>query len=1062
MRKNILTLLIVLCSYSIYAQKTISGTVADVNAAIPGVNVLIKGTQKGAITDFDGKYSIEASADDVLIFSYIGYKTQEITISNQDVYNIILEEDQNLLDEVVVTALGIKRSKKALGYSVTEIKSDELSKNGEINPISSLSGKIAGVNISQTTAGPSGSKRVLIRGISSMEGDNQPLYVIDGVPIDNSTQGQATEFGGFDLGDGTSDITPEDIESISVLKGASASALYGTRALNGVILITTKSGRKGSKYLDVDFNSTITVDKVLTKLDEYQTIYGQGSNGILPRIGQPANSITSAWGPRLSDASRTILQQDDTEHPYTLNKNNIQDFFNIGTTHTNSFSVTSGYETGSTRFSYSNVTNDDIIPESGLEKNSFTLRSKNNLNDFIELDAKASYITENVNNRPALTDDVNNIGNGLVGLVPNFDQAWLQTYKDENGNYIDYTGNIYRANPYWTINETFNKSKKNRFIGFASLNIDLGESFDLRVRTGIDRYDFNFLNFFNKNTPTKQGGLYLDINSVVQEINYDALLTYSKEINEDFDLTVSLGGNILKNESKLKRTEGSEIIEPDISSINNFNNVIVSPASYNKEIHSIYSFAQISYKDFAFLDVTARNDWSSTLPLNNNSFFYPSVSGSLVFTDALDIDNDLITYGKVRASWAQVGGDTDPYRLSLTYRLTGLSFNGNSQGEILESFIPNANLKPQETTSYEFGTDLRFFQNKVGIDFTYYNQTTDNQILSVEVPPASGYESAILNSGSLKNKGVELQLSATPIDKDFKWDIIFNYSKIWNNVESLHDDVDALTIANARWSGVSIVALEGEEFGQIIGRGYKRDSQGNIIHDATTGLPMATDNPIILGSISPDWTGGVINKFSYKNFTLKTSLDVKIGGDIYSITNRGMFNGGTHTATLGGRDSFNDWASRNEQARLDFIANGGSALDYVPLDLDGGYIGNGVKLVGVDADGNEIYEENDVLVNPQTYWQHASTSIPETNVYDASYVKLRELSVSYSLPKKYLSKLSVKEFTFSLIGRNLFTLYKNVPNIDPESTYNNGNGQGLEYGSLPTRRQYGLNLSVKF
>ncbi|MCT4590927.1 MAG: SusC/RagA family TonB-linked outer membrane protein [Carboxylicivirga sp.] len=1055
--------LFILSSMQVVAQnvRTVQGLVTDESGiSIPGANVSIKGTTTGTITDIDGNFTISVKELDVLHFSFIGYKAQEIPVGGKTKFTVVLEKDVTDLDEVVITALGIKREKKALGYSVTEVKADDIAKNGEVNPIASLAGKVAGVDITQTSAGPSGSKRVVIRGISELEGANQPLYVIDGVPVDNSTMGQATEWGGFDLGDGTADLNSEDIESISILKGASASALYGSRAMNGVILITTKSGKKGQNGLGIDFNSSATFDQVSTRLDEYQTIYGQGSNGLLPREGQPANNITSAWGPKL-DPSIMLMQQDGNEYPYAHVDDNIQGFFRLGKTYNNSIALSSGGEKGSVRFSYTNVHNEDIIPKSGLNRNTFNLRATTEINDFMEVDAKATFISDNVDNRPAMTDEVTNIGNGLVGIVPNFNEAWLQTYVDENGNYIDYTGNDYRANPYWTLNETFNESKKNRFVGFAALNVAFTKDLKLRLKSGIDRYNSRFINFYNKNTPTKAGGVFNEINTNAEEINYEALLSYNKKIGE-WNVSANLGGNIMQNKIVGNRIVGTEIVEPGIASIINFTNVEVMPSEYQKEIHSVYAFAQLGYKNFAFIDVTGRNDWSSTLPADNNSYFYPSVSGSFIFTDGFDMNLPWFTYGKLRASWAQVGSDTDPYRLALTYGLTGKSYNGMATGAIMEDFIPNSELQPQTTTSWEVGTDLRFFNNAVGLDVTYYEQTTDDQILNVEVPVVSGYRNAILNSGSLENKGIEMQLNVKPFKGDFTWDIVLNYTKVWNTVKSLHEKVDAYTIANARWSGVSVVALEGEEFGVIMGRAFKRDDDGNIVHDASTGLPIATDSPQKIGSILPDWTGGMINTFSYKNVTLKANLDVRIGGDIYSITNRQMVGGGTHAITEAGREGFNDWAKRNDDARNEWIDGGNNPDDYEPIPMDKGFVGEGVKLVGVDEEGNEIYETNDVMTNPQNYWRHTSTNIPESNVYDASYIKIRDLSIGYSVPKRYLKNTPIQGLTFSVIGRNLFTLYKNVPNIDPESTYNNGNGQGLEYGSLPTRRHYGFNLNVKF
>ncbi len=1055
-------LLLCLGSAAFAQVRLVTGTVSDAadGSPLPGATVVVKGTVQGTVTDSDGRYELNATPDAVLVFSFTGMAGKEITVGNQSVINLALESDVQMLQEVVVTAFGMKREVKALGYSVTEVGGDKISQTGEVNPISSLAGKVAGVNITETTAGPSGSRRVVIRGISEIMGNNQPLYVIDGVPVDNSTLGQATEWGGFDLGDGTSDLNPEDIESVTVLKGASASALYGSRAMNGVILITTKRGDYGKPGLGVEFNSTATFDMVSTRLDEYQNIYGQGSNGMLPREGQMANNITSAWGPRLNPDS-SILQRDGVLRPYQLVDNNIQSFFNIGRTYHNTLTITQATQNSSLRFSYGNTHNNDIIPESGLTRNNFTLRGTSRIGNIIDFDARVNYSTEEVNNRPALTDDVNNIGNGLVGLVPNFDQAWLQTYKDEFGNYIDYTGNPYRANPYWTINETSNKSNRDRITGFAQATINLHEKLSLRLRTGIDQSALEFANFYNRNTPTRQGGQLADNKYKVTETNHEALLVYTGKFAEVFDVTASFGGNLMQSQTDILSAFGTEITTPGVISLINFQNVSISPEQFRKKINSVFGFLQLGYKGYLYLDLTARNDWSSTLPVSNNSYFYPSVSGSFIPTEAFDINLPWLTFAKIRGSWAQVGGDTDPYKLNLTYSMAGRTHMGFPLGGISGTLLPNPNLKPQTATSYEFGTDLRFFQNRIGLDFTYFNQLTTDQILEVQVPEASGYERAIINSGDIRNKGIELMLHARPVEGSFKWDFSLNFAKIKNTVVALSDQVDAITIADARWAGVKIIAREGEEFGLITGRGFLRDPNGNIVHDAD-GMPRFTEAPVVLGSILPDWTGGMQNTFTYKNIFLRTSIDVRMGGDIYSITNRGMYVGGTHAATLPGREDFNDWASRNEDIRLAWIADGNAAEDYIPIPVDGGYIGQGVVQVGTDENGDPTFEPNSTIVNPQEYWRNAVTDAGENNVYNASYVKLRDLSIGYNVPRRLLGKLPIQSLTVSVVGRNLLILYKNVPNIDPESTYNNSNGQGLEYGSLPTRRHFGFNLNVKF
>jgi TonB-linked SusC/RagA family outer membrane protein len=1061
---GVLSLLLIMTCHVYGQDRMITGRVTDAEDGTPlaGVTVMISGTQTGTTTDLQGQYRIIATPGDILVFTFVGMITQEVTVEDQATIDITLSDDIIFGDEVVITAFGLQREARALGYSITEVRASDFAQTGETNPISSLQGKVAGVDIVETTAGPSGSRRVVIRGINEIVGNNQPLYVIDGVPIENSSPGQATQWGGFDLGDGTLDLNPDDIESISVLKGASASALYGSRALNGVILITTKQGAR-QPGLGIEINSSTTVDRISTRLDEYQNIYGQGSNGLTPLSTQMANNITSAWGPKLSSyADSTITQADGTVRPYRLVNDNIQDFFRLGLTRHNTVTISTGTPTSSLRFSYSNVNLTDIVPKSGINRNIFTLRGTTQPTHYLDFDARITYSAEDVTNRPAMADELNNIGNGLLGLVPNFDQAWLKTYKDSDDNYINYTGNPYRANPYWTLNETRNESQRDRITGFASAVIRLADPLQLRVRSGIDQYTFQFMNFLNMGTPTQPGGLLSERNHTVQETNLEALLIYNQAFRDMFDVTVSFGGNLMNSDTKIQETRATEIIARDMRSLTNFQNLSVAPQHYRKEIQSVFGFVNIGYRNILYLDFTARNDWSSTLPLNNNSFFYPSVSTSFIISDAFGLNYDWLNIWKLRASWAQVGSDTNPYMLNLTYSMDGRSHLGYSLGGITGELLPNPNLKPQTSTSWEFGTDLRMLNGRAVLDVAYFHTDTDDQILQVQIPETSGYNRAIINSGDMTNRGIELLVTGTPFTThDFRWDISANYTKIWNRVNRLSDQVDAITIADARWSGVSVIAKEGEEYGQIIGRGFTRDPDGRIVH-GSDGMPIPTDSPIELGKILPDFNAGIINTFFWRGFSLRTAFDFRIGGHIYSVTNRQLYAGGTHSATVAGRDEFNDWALRNYQAQQAWVDAGNDPVDYVPLPLDGGFIGEGVKLVGEDANGNPIYEENDIMVNPGTYWNYTSTNIPELNVYDASFIKLRDISIGYNVPSRFLANIPVQGATIAIVGRNLVTLYKKVPNIDPESTYNNSNGQGLEYGSLPTRRHFGINLNFKF
>lgn len=1029
---------------------TINGKVKDESGLpMPGVSVVVKGTTVGTVTGIEGDFSFKAPTSSLLVFSFIGYETQEISISESNM-EVVLKVDNQKLDEVVVTALGIKREKKSLGYSVTEVRSDEFADTGETNPIASLSGKVAGVDINQTTAGPSGSSRIIIRGISEVDGNNQPLYVIDGVPVQNGSIGQAdSKEGGFDMGDGLSDINPEDIESISVLKGASASALYGSRALNGVILITTKKG-SNSKDLNVTFSSVVTFDFANTDLDERQTIYGQG-NGTLWRDGTQDISngdMKAAWGYKLSDyQDRYYHQVNGDSILYGAKVNAIKDFFDVGVTTNTNVSVNGGDDRTTFAFSYSNVSNSDIIPGSKLAKNSFNLRGTHQVSEKISVDAKATYIRDKVENRPSVGGQDNNIGNALAGLAPNIPLSTLKNYKDSEGKYYNVFGNKYDWNPYWTLNETYNESNKNRLIGFVSTNIEFTDYLNLNLKAGLDQYSMDFVNFLDRYTPNNEIGTVTHQKWDVSEENYSALLNFNKTFS-DFTVGASLGANLMKYKNKNLKINGLEVNVPDGGyELNNFATKIVTPSGSQKEIQSVYGFVNLGYKDFLFLDITGRNDWSSTLPTDNNSFFYPSVSSSLILKEAFNLDLDWLTYGKIRASIAQVGGDTDPYRLAATYAT-------DASGLLSETgyATANPNLKPEMTTSWELGTDLRFFNNRIGLDFTYYKQSTVDLIMALPVSLSTSSERVMKNAGELENKGFEVLLSTTPLklDNGLRWDLNFNFSKNENTVVKLSEGVEAITIAETKY--VTVTAREGERFGQIIGNKYARTDDGQIIH-GSNGFPTYTD-PEVLGNSLPDWTGGISSKLSFKGLSFRASIDVRYGGEIFSGTNLSMYNRGTHTGTLEGRDEWQNTRETNIAAGRTDIA------DYTDVL---GYVGKGV-VESIDADGNVIYTPNTTNVDPSKYWADVAGESAEQFVYDATYVKLRDLAISYTLPKHYLNKLNlpIKSFTLGVVGRNLFTIYKNVPNIDPESTYNNSNGQGVERGSLPGRKQYGFNIKMKF
>lgn len=1051
----VLVLFLFLCWCPSQAQNvTVTGKVIsqEDDQPLPGVSVMIKGSNSGTVSDRDGNYSIAVAKGNTLVFSFLGMEAKEVMVADQTIINVTLLPNITNLNEVVVTALGIRREKKAIGYSISEVSGTQLSTALEVNAINSLSGKVAGVDITTTTAGPTGSSRVVIRGNSRLDSKNQPLYVIDGVPMDNSDMGDdAGMWGGYDLGNGISNLNPKDIESISVLKGASASALYGSRASNGVILITTKSG-KSQKGIGVELSSNYTVEKVLSKFDDYQTVYGMGRDGQLPL---EANTQTTqvAWGAKL-DPNQTIQIFNGQTKPYGVVNNNILSFFRPGSTATNTISLSGGSDKATIRVSVSDMRNQDIVPNTGLTRNTFLINTSLTLGQKLTISAKANYVTEKVRNRPALSDNPNNVGLAVIGIAPNFDQRWLsEGYKDESGHYQDWNGgNIYRINPYWSINEIENESKKERLIGYLQLNYAFTKGLSLQVRGGTDYTTFRYTNFSPKGTPTVELASLEETSVKVTENNYEALLKYERSITSDLTLTSFVGGNIMHFQQERIGVTGSDIILEDIHTITNFKTQRNSYSFREKQINSIYGSAQLGYKDTYFLDATFRNDWSSTLKKGNNSYFYPSVSGSFVFSNLIP-DLPALSFGKVRASWAQVGGDTDPYQLSLTYGLQDFSHLGKPLGQIANTSIPNANLKPTQTYSYEFGTELHFFEGRIRLDAAFYNAKTVNQILRLKIPSTGGYESAMINAGEIRNKGIEIGLSGTPVttSSGFKWDATINFTRNVNKVERLHEQVKTYELSAARWAGAVIQAREGEAYGAIVGRKLKRDPNGNIIHTAA-GLAVATDesDQAVLGNGVYKWMTGITNAFSYKGFNLSALVDIKVGADIYSMSNALAYQNGTATETLEGRDA---WYT-SEEARL---AAGIPEGSWTPT---GGYVGKGV--VNTGTSDNPVYVTNTTPVNPQDYWQNFLENSPEIFIYDATYAKLREVVFGYTLPPSLLAKTPFESISISFVARNLLILYSNIPNIDPESGYNNGNGQGFEYGSLPSRRSYGVNLNVKF
>lgn len=1031
-------------------ERILKGVVKDQDGEpIIGANVTVKGTSRGCITDVNGNFSLQAPVNGVIVVSYIGYTPQTIKIgADTRNLNIQLEEDTKVLNEVVVTALGVKRESKALGYAVAEVKGDALNAARPINAMGALSGKVPGVDISSTTAGPSGSTRVVIRGNGELSGNNQPLYVIDGVPMDNSQLGGAGQWGGYDMGDGISSINPDDIESMSILKGASAAALYGSRATHGVVLITTKSANKHG--FGVEVSSSVDFVNQLSKFDDYQREYGAGRNGELPVDFERGRGVSqTAWGAKL-DPNLKMVIFNGQEKPYGNVNNNISSFFQTGTTFTNSVSLTAASDKSSIRVSISDMRNNDIVPESDMNRTSFMVKADGKLSKRFKIESRVNYIIENVHNRPALSDSPNNIGLSLIGLAPNIDQKWLgEGYVDDYGKYVDWNGgNIYRINPYWSLNKMSNKSRKDRVMGYLQANYEVIDGLNLQVRGGTDFYKFRMTDFSGIDTPIAKQGAMSESSVDVAETNLEAMLRYTRKFGDLFDLSAFIGGNLMFFRQEAFTNTSTNQIIPDMESITNYVNQSLVYSHPEKQVRSLYGAVNLGYKGMLYMDVTLRNDWSSTLAKGNNSYMYPSVSGSFVFSNLLK-NNPILSFGKVRASWAEVGGDTEPYMLNLNYGVLPYTFNGKPLGDITSTSIPNRNLKPTRTYSYEFGADVRFLNNRLGLDITYYSQVTKDQIMNLPISTTTGFEQATVNSGEISNKGIELGLNATIIDmKDFSWDVTVNYARNVNKVVKLHPELTEYPLAEARWAGAMIEAIEGEAYGVIIGKKLKRSPAGEVIY-GSNGLPEVGDKLEVLGNGVYDWTGGLNTTLTYKGFTLNALLDMKWGADVYSMSSMMGHSNGTAKATLEGRREWYESEELRKQGNIQIT-------EWTPT---GGFIGKGVINVGTPE--SPVYEKNTIPVDPQKYWNHfLSANTPEPFIYDASFIKLRELSLNYNFDKKLLEKTPFTGISVSVYGRNLWTIYSSVPNIDPESSYNNSNGQGFEYGSLPSRRSFGFSLKL--
>lgn len=1029
------------------------------------------GTTQGTVSDFDGNYSIGNVPENAsLRFTYTGFKDQTVVIGNQNTIDISLEAGV-ALNELVVTALGVSRDKKALGYSVTEVSGENFTQARENNIANALAGRVAGVNVSKIASGPGGSSRVIIRGNKSLLGNNQPLYVIDGMPMDNSGFGQAGLWGGSDEGDGMSSINPDDIESITVLKGANAAALYGARAANGVINIITKRGTK-RKGVGIEFNSNY-VFETLNDLSDLQQSYGAGGfvgtlpNGVASKpttIQEAGNWGNQAWGPKFDGSS--VIQFDGVARPYSQTQNKFAAFYQTGSSFTNSLAFTGGNETQSFRISATDLRGTTILPNSGFDRTNISLSTNSKFGKRITMDAKVLYSLENNKNRPTLTDSPNNAIQSVWKIAGNQDITSLIGDPNKIGAIqangavtpamLAYWGRVpgeemqvnpvndqWSSGPYWSAYQIRNSDKRDRVITSGRLRYDITSWLYAEGQIGLDKYSRRGQSLTAQGTGHNRAGALTEDLNTVQELNASYTLGFNKDFG-DISLNVFGGGNKMVREGEgINISTNGGFAVPFVPAINLSSGQRNSGYGFNKlGINSLLGQAEIGYKGYFFLTASARNDWFSVLNPENNSILYPSVQASFVLTDAFKNLPSAISYAKVRAGWAQVGNATvGAYNTSITYGLLGGNPHyGATLGGFAFTNIPNPNLQPLTSTELEFGVDVRLFQNRVSFDLTYYAQKTTDDILNATISLATGFPGAAVNIGQLQNRGVEALIGVTPIQGKVTWDVSLNLAKNNNKVVSLLPGTSELVLndggSEPRTRNVFIKHIVGYPYGMITGRVQKKDPNGNLVYDAS-GSPIGDPNYQIIGNGVADLNGGLNNTLSWNNFNVSALIDFKFGGDIFSGTNMRLTQWGYHQQSLIGRQ--------------------GEA----PLTI------KGVVQTGGTA-ANPIYEPIQKTLTPQEAQRYWSTTGSEQNaladhyLYDASFAKLRQVTIGYSFPKSLISKTPFQVLTLSFVGRNLAILNKNIDNVDPESQYTSNNAQGLDYFGYPSTRSYGFNLKVGF
>lgn len=1037
---------------------TIRGSVTDETGPLPGANVIVKGTTTGTVTDFDGNYEITANPDDVLVFSAMGFVTQEVRVGNQQTIDVAMQTDMQSLEEVVVTAMGISREKKSLGYATQEVSGEDVNQARQGNVTNALSGKVAGLQIRRnTTLG--GSTNVIIRGNTSLTGNNQALYVIDGVPVDNTNYSSSNN--SYDYGNAASDINPDDIETINVLKGAAATALYGSRAANGAIIITTKGGaaREG---MGVTINSGVTfgfIDK--TTFPRYQQEYGAGYGAVngpdgdnyfnledmdgdgIPDLVAPFNQY-GGWGAPF-DEDLLVYQWSSV---YPQSPNYLQPtpwvapddgplyLFETPVTLSNNIALAGSNEDGSYRMSFTNLTQEGILPKSKLERNNVSLNASYNLSDRLTASGSANYSITDVQGRAE-----GGIGAAYSNIMTNFRQYWQpnidfrelkELYEATGENLTQFPGGTI-DNPFYILDQNKQSDSRSRFIGNVSLEYEVAPWLNVLGRASIDTY--TFLQEERQNTLIRVPSHYRVRNNFFREMNYDLMLNYDKDIGSRFNISGVIGANIRRStfQSIFNETNGGLIVE-GLYAISNSIGTPPPAQEVQREIgvNGYYGLVSIGYDNLLFLDITGRNDRSSTLPVENNSFFYPSIATSFIFSNL--IESDFLSFGKLRLNYAEVGNSAPAHSL-IDVLDKPLPF-GATQLYSVTSTKNNPDLLPENTISTEAGLEMFFFGRRIGLNASVYKTNTENQIMPVVVSPASGYSRRFVNAGEVENRGVEISLTASPIvTEDFTWNTTFNWSTNKSEIVSLYEGVDNLQLYATGSHNVTLNARVGEPYGVWYGSNFEYLNGERLVDQETGYYQKTASSDQIIGKMLPDWNAGFMNSLNYKGFGLNFLIDIQHGGDIFSSDMAVGSRNGLYENTTG----------------LNELGN----LVRSPVEE-----GGGILLEGVAPDGSpnsvrtSMMDRDHALGHP--------TAPDAMFMYDASYVKLREVALSYSFSESALSGTFFQGVQFSIIGSNLWIIHKNLPHADPEAGLISGNVQGHQQGVLPSTRDVGFNVKLQF